>query len=453
MDLMGPLMGNPGGAVVAGDVRANENTGLTAIQTLFAREHNRIADALPSKLAPETRFQIARLVVGAEIQYITYKEFLPAFGVSVGPYSGYKPSVNPSIASEFATVGFRAHSMVHGEFEPSFAGSKFTPAQTTAFAAHGMVVEVNDDATVTIVIPLGLAFGNPDLLPQFGLGPVLASLGEGQYRNDEQIDNSMRSVLFQIPKPGTTDPGACHEPGPNPACFSGVTDLGALDVQRARDHGMPTYNQLRALYGLPPVRSFTQLTGERSDAFPRTDDFPQGLDIDNSTIMDFLSLTDAEGAAVELGSPEGAVAGIRRTTLAARLKALYGTVDKVDGFVGMVSEQHSSGSDIGPLQRAMWKRQFAALRDGDRFFYLNDSALERIRDRYGVSYKHSLAEIVELNTDTDVPADVFHVAGGVATSAANRAPPFDRAGRRVAARCFGHASARHGMPAAHDALP
>ena len=85
-------------------------------------------------------------------------------------------------------------------------------------------------------------------------------------------------------------------------------------------------------------------------------------------------------------------------------------MDKVDGFVGMVSEQHSSGSDIGPLQRAMWKRQFAALRDGDRFFYLNDSALERIRDRYGVSYKHSLAEIVELNTDTDVPADVFHVA-------------------------------------------
>jgi hypothetical protein len=410
MDLMGPLMGNPAGAVVAGDVRANENTGLTSVQTLFAREHNRIADALPDKLAPEIRFQIARRVVGAEIQYITYKEFLPAFGISLAPYSGYRPGVNPSIANEFATTGFRAHSMVHGEFEPSFAAGGLTQADSAAFAAHGMKVEVNDDASVTIVIPLGVAFGNPDLLPQFGLGPLLASLGESQYRNDEQIDNSMRSVLFQIPKPTTTDPSSCHEPGPNPACFSGVTDLGALDVQRARDHGMPSYNQLRVLYGLPPVRSFTQLTGESTDAFPQTDDFPQGLDIDNSTIMDFLSLTDVHGGPVELGDPETAVTGVRRTTLAARLKALYGSVDKVDAFVGMVSEPHVSGSDLGPLQRAIWKRQFAALRDGDRFFYLNDSALERIGDRYGVSYKHSLAEIVELNTDADVPDDVFHVA-------------------------------------------
>ena len=129
MDLMGPLMGDPGDAIVAGDVRANENSGLTSIQTLFAREHNRIADGLPAKLSPETRFQIARRVVGAEIQYITYQEFLPAMGVSLPSYSGYKPSVNPSLSNEFATVGFRAHSMVHGEFEPTVSGGKFSAAQ------------------------------------------------------------------------------------------------------------------------------------------------------------------------------------------------------------------------------------------------------------------------------------------------------------------------------------
>ena len=410
MDLMGPLMGNAAGAIVAGDVRANENTGLTAIQTLFAREHNRIADALPGSLSAEARFQIARRVVGAEIQYITYKEFLPAIGVSLPAYYGYKPSVNPAIVNEFATTGFRAHSMVHGEFEPTFAGGIFTEAQLNAFAARGTKVELNDDASVTIVIPLGLAFGNPDLVKQFELGPILASLGETQYKNDEQIDNALRSVLFQIPRPGTTDPSACHEPGPNPACFSNVSDVGALDVQRARDHGIPSYNQLRVLYGLAPVRSFTQLTGERTDDFPRTDEFPQGLDIDNSTIMDFVSLTDGEGNPVELGEAEGAVTGVRRTTLAARLKAVYGSVDKVDGFVGMISEPHVPGSELGPLQRAMWKRQFAALRDGDRFFYLNDPALKRIEDRYDVSYKHTLAEIIDLNTDADVEDDIFHGA-------------------------------------------
>jgi hypothetical protein len=410
MALMGALMGNPGAAVVAGDVRANENIGLTSIQTLFAREHNRIADLLPNKLSAEARFQIARRVVGAEIQYITYREFLPALGVPLASYAGYRPSVNPSISNEFATTGFRAHSMVHGEFEPTFAQGRLTPGDPAALEAMGMKVEVNEDASVTIVIPLGLAFGNPGLVQQFGVGPLLDSLSESQYRNDEQIDNALRSVLFQIPRPTTTDPSACNEPAPNPACFSNVTDLGALDVQRARDHGIPSYNQLRVLYGLAPIRSFTQLTGEPTDEFPRTEEFPQGLDIDNSTVMDFVSLTDIDGNPVELGAPDTAVTGIRRTTLAARLKALYGTVDKVDGFVGMVSEPHVPGSDMGPLQRAIWRQQFAALRDGDRFFYLNDPALRRIADRYGVSYRHSLAEIIELNTDANVAEDIFHAA-------------------------------------------
>ena len=58
-------------------MRANENIALTATHTLFAREHNRIVDALPAALAEERKFQIARRVVSAEQQYITYSEFLP----------------------------------------------------------------------------------------------------------------------------------------------------------------------------------------------------------------------------------------------------------------------------------------------------------------------------------------------------------------------------------------
>ena len=88
VDLMGALMGTPTKAVVAGDVRANENIALTSIHTLFAREHNRIVAALPAPLSEEGKFQIARRVVGAEAQYITYNEFLPALGVRLGYYHG-----------------------------------------------------------------------------------------------------------------------------------------------------------------------------------------------------------------------------------------------------------------------------------------------------------------------------------------------------------------------------
>ena len=92
--LQGALAASPETRVVAGDVRANENIALTATHTLFAREHNRIVGALPASLSEEQKFEIARRVVGAEQQYITYNEFLPALGVRLPAYRGYDASVN-----------------------------------------------------------------------------------------------------------------------------------------------------------------------------------------------------------------------------------------------------------------------------------------------------------------------------------------------------------------------
>src|SRR5947208_3088799 len=164
MDLMGALVGMPNRAVVAGDVRANENIALTALHTLFAREHNRIVAALPSYLTAEERFQIARRVVGAEIQYITYTQFLPALGIQLEPYRGYQPSVNPALSNEFAVVGYRAHSMIHGEFDTTVPAGTYTDEELSAFAAQQIIVE-RTAADVTLTIPLNAAFGNPDLLP------------------------------------------------------------------------------------------------------------------------------------------------------------------------------------------------------------------------------------------------------------------------------------------------
>jgi hypothetical protein len=409
MDLMGPLAGNPAGAVVAGDVRANENIALTGLQTLFAREHNRIVASLPSRLSQEDKFQIARRVVGAEVQYITYHEFLPTLGVRLNFYRGYDPSANASLQNEFATVGFRAHSMVHGEFEPTVPVGTYSAKQLAAFQAEGITVEANGDGTITLVIPLNVAFGNPDLLQQVGEGPVLQSLAEHQYKNDEQIDNSLRSVLFEIPKPGV-DPLTCAEPIVNANCFADVADLGADDIQRGRDHGMPTYNQLRVAYGLPKVRSFTDITGESTSDFPNDRKINSRDPIDDPNILDFVKLFDVNGNRIALDSPdaqEAAVVGIRRTTLAARLKAIYGHVDDVDAFVGMVSEKHVSGTEFGPLELAIWNKQFRDLRDGDRFFYLNDPVLNDIQHNYGVTYRRTLAEIVKLNAGVTVAPNVF----------------------------------------------
>jgi hypothetical protein len=391
MALMGRLVATPARAMVAGDVRANENIALGAAHTLFAREHNRIVNALPSLLSEEQKFDIARRVIGAEQQYITYNEFLPALGVNLAPYAGYNPNVNATLGNEFAVVGYRAHSMIHGDLEPRAPAGTYTSEQLAAFTAQGVRVE-NDGGEVVLVTPLNVAFGNPDLLSGIGLGPVVVGLAnETQYRNDEQIDNQLRSVLFEVPVTG--NPG-CLDGPTLPQCFKGVVDLGAIDIERGRDHGMPFYNQLRVAYGLAPKTSFRAITGESTESFPADPEIDQYDPINDPDIMDFIVVNGQR---------------VRRTTVAARLKAIYGNVNRVDAFVGMVSEPHIAGTEFGELQLAIWKKQFEALRDGDRFFHLNDPVLTQIKLLYGIDYQQTLSQIIERNTGVDVQDNVFRV--------------------------------------------
>ncbi len=117
---------------------------------------------------------------------------------------------------------------------------------------------------------------------------------------------------------------------------AGGLDLAALNIQRGRDHGLADYNTMRRDFGLPRVTSFSQITSN-----------PQ---------------------------------------LAQRLTDLYGNVNNIDAWVGMLAENHLPGSSIGETHMAVFLDQFARLRDGDRFWYQNDqfsqselSALEATR--------------------------------------------------------------------------
>ena len=98
---------------LAGDIRANENLLLTSMQTVFMREHNRIVDRIAATqpgLGAEQQYQLARKIVGAEIQAVTYNEFLPAL---LGPNAPtaqaytYLPKVDGTITNSFAHSAFR----------------------------------------------------------------------------------------------------------------------------------------------------------------------------------------------------------------------------------------------------------------------------------------------------------------------------------------------------------
>jgi len=196
------------------------------VQTLFVREHNRLAGQIAStnrRWTDEQVFQKARSIVVAELQAITYNEFLPAL---LGPnaiknYRGYDPNVNPGITNEFSTAAYRVgHTMLGDDIE--------------------FLDDVGNE--VHPEVPLAHAFFNPKLIAQTGIDPVLKYLAsDGAKVIDSQLVDSVRNFLFG-------PPGA------------GGFDLASLNIQRGRDHGLADYNTTRVAFGLPRVTSFAQIT-------------------------------------------------------------------------------------------------------------------------------------------------------------------------------------------------
>lgn len=214
------------GNLLAGDVRAAENVGLTAVHALFVREHNRVANQIAAanpELTDEKVYQQTRAVIVAEMQSITYNEYLPALlgEDALSPYQGYDSTVDPTIANEFSTAAFRfGHSTLLDDIE--FIG--------------------NDGTAVGDAISLAEAFFNPALLEETGIDSILKfDASTVSQEIDLEVVDSLRNFLFG-------QPGA------------GGLDLVALNIQRGRDHGLDDYNSTREAYGLETYESFDQLT-------------------------------------------------------------------------------------------------------------------------------------------------------------------------------------------------
>jgi len=322
----------------AGDLRANEQTGLAAMHTLFVREHNFWADyfgAIYPFLDEESRYQLARIYTIAVIQVITFEEFLPVLvgDGAIPPYSTYNPEIDPGIVTEFSTACYRfGHSML--------------PQDLLRLDADGNAISHGH-------LPLMDAFFNPErLTEEGGIEPILRGLAAQVAQDvDPFIQDSIRNFLFG-------PPGA------------GGFDLAALNIQRGRDHGIPSYNAVRVAIGLDPVESFSDITAD-----------PQ---------------------------------------LAAVLEAAYGDVDLVDLWVGGIAEDHVNGGLLGETNAAVILDQFIRIRDGDRQWY------ERLfPPNYVARFKAiTLADVIRRNTaiNDEIQDNVFYVPTNAVFCAADVAP-------------------------------
>jgi hypothetical protein len=220
-----PGVGNPADFFLGGDIRANENLALCTLQTLFVREHNFWADTIKAadpNLSENGIFFRARAIVNAEIQLITYRDFIPILlgPDALSPYVGYNSAVDPRVSIAFSSAAFRV-------------GHTFLPPVISRLNKQN--VSIGD-------VVLGAALFAPTLISARGIEPYLRGLARQIPQEvDGYIINGVRN--FQI--------GGVRASG---------FDLAALNIQRGRDNGLPGYNQVRIDYGLTPKATFADVT-------------------------------------------------------------------------------------------------------------------------------------------------------------------------------------------------
>lgn len=205
---------------LSGDARSNENLHLTSMHLIWARQHNKIANGL-SKINPkwddERLFQEARHIVAAQIQHITYTEFLPIilgaklmkkYDLDIETYIGYNNSLDASIANEFASAAFRfAHTLIPGL----------------------MRILANDTTSEQYVRLHQMLFDPYSLYEPGKLNVALKSAMDTNIDSaDTYFTEELKNNLFK----DENDTGKMKK-------SSCGLDLVTLNIQRGRDHGLP----------------------------------------------------------------------------------------------------------------------------------------------------------------------------------------------------------------------
>ncbi|XP_078037008.1 peroxidase homolog [Augochlora pura] len=222
----------------AGEIRVNEQLVLTCMHTLMAREHNRIAKSL-NQINPhwddETLFQETRRIVIAQIQHITYNEFLPIllgkdvmekFGLLLdknGYWDGYDESVNPAVIDAFASAAFRfGHSLLPTAVERWSKAHKFIASKR-----------------------LSDLIRRPYDLYRAGVFDeyIMGLMNQVAQAMDDSITQEVTNHLFK--KAG--------------AKFG--LDLVSFNMQRGREFAIPSYMEFRKFCGLPWADTFEELFG------------------------------------------------------------------------------------------------------------------------------------------------------------------------------------------------
>ena len=309
-----------GGCFLAGNTRANENTALASMHTVWVRLHNFFAEkihffgrlkpgvfptiALKAPNRNTIIFEEARKIVIAIIQHIFYNEWLPKV-TDIPPYGGYGPSVNATVRHGFVAAAFRfAHTLIRNQFER--LNNNFLPTPDDPLSVRASFF--NNLPIVNNVI-------EPITYGLFGLN------GDAE-DSDNTFSASIGRRLFVPPED------------------NGFQNLAALNVQRARDNGLESYQEYRRLC---KIELAPQVGSNPFSIFGNT--------ITNPEILDDLKEA--------YGSPE----------------------NHIDLFPAAISETNDGDKLLGRTFGCILRKTFKDLREGDRFYFENPQVVSLPKQR------------------------------------------------------------------------
>jgi Ca2+-binding RTX toxin-like protein len=356
---------------IAGDGRVNENITLTAMHTVWARNHNFHVENLANSGftgTPTEFYEAAKMLNEAEYQRVVFTEFADHLiggikGVGDHGFKDHNPDADPRISHEFAAAVYRVgHSLV----------------------SDTVTITKPDGTTESIL--LKDAFLNPGMYADKGVGNILGGIaGQQAEEVDFNMVDAVRNDLV-----GTR------------------ADLFAFNVARGWDVGLGTLNQVRA--GLlnsddPYVMEALSFAGNLQP-YADWEDFQTRNGLSNAIIDQFKDAypdlvlnTQAEIDAFETANPGMML--VNGNTVKG--------IDRVDLWVGGLAETHINGGQVGQTFWVVLHEQFDRLQEADEFYYID--RFDGFDLYEGEFEATSFAGIVARNTGlTNLPEDIFLAA-------------------------------------------
>ncbi|MFN0216407.1 MAG: peroxidase family protein [Saprospiraceae bacterium] len=289
------LTTNSKGIEETGFVR-NWWVGLSMLHTLFTREHNAICDMLKSHHPDwdDSRlFNVARLINAAITAKIHSVEWTPA----ILPNKVLESALN---ANWYGMLTNLFHSGTHRKTvaeinvrNPELGGVVGNPINKHG-APYGLTEEFTEVYRLHSLLPETLEIRTLANKDQVEAIPFQDTRQAGSGKLTKRI--AMADLFFSF---GNQAPGAL-ELNNFPKFmqelsipFFAVFDMGAVDIIRARERGVPRYNEFRRQLGLKPINAFSDLTDDKEVVRKITEVYgDQPEDVEK---LDLLVGTLAEG--------------------------------------------------------------------------------------------------------------------------------------------------------------